>query len=119
MYSNVEEIIKQKGLKASDISKGTGIATSTLSEWKSGKHVPSTKTIRLLADYLEVPIEVILHGQKFVSNEGTEVKVAPEIVFLSEKISKRQELQRLLAYAEKLAPDAVDSITDMIEKLNG
>lgn len=60
MYQNFEKILISKGLKAADVSKATGIAQSTLSDWKSGKSTPKTDKLIKIAAFLETTVEALM-----------------------------------------------------------
>lgn len=55
-YKKFEALLKQKDLKPADVSKETGIATSTLTNWKQGKYTPKSDKLQKIADFLDVPI---------------------------------------------------------------
>ena len=48
------------GMNDSQVSKATGIATSTLSEWKAGTYVPKVDKLLKIAEALQVPLEELL-----------------------------------------------------------
>ncbi|MBQ8005548.1 MAG: helix-turn-helix domain-containing protein [Clostridia bacterium] len=56
-YSNYEKLLKIKNTTSYKVAKATGIAHSTLSDWKKGRSVPKTDKMRLIADYFGVEIE--------------------------------------------------------------
>lgn len=49
----------KKGLTQQDIVKGSGISQSTLSQYFSGKRLPSKTNSKKLADFFKVPVEQI------------------------------------------------------------
>lgn len=57
MYKKFSDLLQQRGLRAADVSKGTGISQTVFSEWKRGKSQPKTDKLQLIADYFDVPIE--------------------------------------------------------------
>lgn len=57
MYEKFQKLLDERHLTAYQVSKDTGIATSTLSEWKSGTYTPKVDKLIVLADYFEVPLE--------------------------------------------------------------
>jgi transcriptional regulator with XRE-family HTH domain len=63
-HENFSNILQQRGLKASQITKDTGIPGSSLSEWKTGVRQPSYDNLLRLADYLEVSIDELLGRQQ-------------------------------------------------------
>lgn len=64
MYEKYVEIRDRKGVTDYEVSKQTGIAQSTFSDWKSGRSKPKLEKLLLIARYFEVPIEY------FVSEES-------------------------------------------------
>ncbi len=60
MYSKFEELLKANGKTAYQVSKDTGVATATLTEWKKGTYTPKTDKLLKLAEYFGVPIEYFL-----------------------------------------------------------
>lgn len=62
MYEKFEKLLKERNVRPADVSKETGISTSTLSEWKSGKYVPKLDKILTLAKYFEVAVEYFIEA---------------------------------------------------------
>ncbi len=60
MYEKFEQLLKKTNKTAYQVSKDTGIATSTLTEWKKGKYKPKVDKLKILADYFGVSIEYFL-----------------------------------------------------------
>ena len=44
------------------VSKDTGIAQSTISDWKTGRSNPKLEKLQILADYFGVPITYFIGG---------------------------------------------------------
>lgn len=63
MYSNFKELIDKQGITAYRVSKDTGIAQSTLSDWKTGKTTPKTDKLIILAEYFEVDINCLIQAK--------------------------------------------------------
>ncbi len=59
-YSNYEKLLKLKRTTSYQVAKATGIANSTLSDWKKGRSVPKADKLKLIADYFGVEIERLL-----------------------------------------------------------
>jgi transcriptional regulator with XRE-family HTH domain len=59
-YSTFNNLLLEKNVRATDVSKATGISQSTLSDWKRGKSKPKIDKIAALAKYFDVPIETFL-----------------------------------------------------------
>lgn len=60
MYSNFEKLLKAKGVKAAEVCRATGIATSTISDWKAGRSTPKADKLKKLADYFGVTVDDLL-----------------------------------------------------------
>ena len=63
MYSKYAEIRDEKGYTDYMVSKQTGISTSTLSEWKSGKTQPKVDKLILIADLFGVTLDELARGR--------------------------------------------------------
>lgn len=60
MYEKFESLLKEKDVTAYQVAKATGIATSTLSEWKAGNYTPKVDKIKKIAEYFGVSIEELI-----------------------------------------------------------
>lgn len=56
MYNKYEELLRETGKTSYQVSKDTGIAQSTLADWKSGKSKPKLDKLQKLADYFGKPV---------------------------------------------------------------
>lgn len=63
MYEKFAKLLEERGLTAYRVSKDTGIATATLTEWKNGTYTPKVDKLMILADYFGVPIEFFLREE--------------------------------------------------------
>ena len=90
-YEVFECLLREKGVKAYDVAKATGIASSTLTDWKKGRSTPKADKLQKIADYFEVPIDC------FTSYTG-QLELFPGETF-APKRSKRLE-----EYHKKLTP---------------
>ena len=63
MYDIFVQLLEQSGKKASDVSKATGIPSSTFSDWKKGKSSPKTEKLQKIADYFGVSVKYLMTGK--------------------------------------------------------
>lgn len=63
MYEIFERLLIEKGVRAADVSRATGVPQSTLTDWKKGRSVPKMDKIEKLAAYFGVQPEYILKGE--------------------------------------------------------
>lgn len=59
-YNNFDALLKERGIRAADVSKATGIAASTFTDWKKGRYVPKIDKLLLIADFLGVSIDCLI-----------------------------------------------------------
>jgi len=57
MYEKFRNLLQMRGLKAADVSRGTGIGQVVFSEWKSGKCTPKIDKLTKIAKFFNVPVE--------------------------------------------------------------
>ena len=60
MYSVFEALLKEKATTAYAVSKATGIAVSTLSDWKNGRSKPKADKLKKIADFFGVSVEIFI-----------------------------------------------------------
>lgn len=60
MYERFEKLLKEKGLKAADVSAATGIGRSTFSDWKSGRSRPKHEKLVKIANALGTTPEYLM-----------------------------------------------------------
>lgn len=63
MYSIYAELRDRYGLSDYAVSKGTGVGRSTLSDWKTGKHIPNRENLKKIADFFSVTIDYLMSGE--------------------------------------------------------
>lgn len=57
---NLFNRIIEKGLSAKKLSEATGISTGNISDWKSGRSMPSAIKLDILANYLNCSVDYLL-----------------------------------------------------------
>ena len=62
LYKKYEELLIKTGKTSYQVSKDTGIAQSTISDWKTGRSNPKLEKLQILADYFGVPITYFIGG---------------------------------------------------------
>lgn len=60
----LDSLIRSKGISARQLSKDTGIAQSTLSNYLQGKSVQKSEHLVKLADYFSTSIDYLLIGKE-------------------------------------------------------
>lgn len=52
--------IADRGINAKKVSYETGISTGNISDWKSGRSMPTASKLVILADYLDCSVDYLL-----------------------------------------------------------
>ena len=63
MYEIYLKLLKEKGVKTSDVCKATGIVASTFSDWKKGKSSPKQDKLMKISDFFGVSLEYLMTGK--------------------------------------------------------
>jgi len=105
------KILKEKNMSQNAFAKQVGLASSTISDWKTKKTNPSADKIMDICRVLEVTPEQLLTGkgidEDFVEEMG-KVKVATRISQADMRIiqdihgMKKEQRNRLMKYIEAL-----------------
>ena len=77
MWSVVEKLMENKGVKASEVAKATGIPQSVFTDWKKGRYTPKADKLYTLARYFEVPMEVFFEPIDVETIKEKQFKIAP------------------------------------------
>lgn len=108
MYDKFEALLKERGVRAADVARATGITTTTLSAWKNGKYEPKNDKIQKIADFFEVPITYFFdETPAYYYNENT--------AELAEEMFSKPGLRRLFDASRKLNEDSLKMFSEMIE----
>ncbi len=63
MYEVFEQLLQKYGVTSYKVAKEAGVTQTALSNWKSGRSTPTTKTLQKIADYFGVTIDYIMTGK--------------------------------------------------------
>lgn len=116
-YDKFEKLMKERGVKAAEVSRQTGVPTQTLSAWKKGDYIPKADKIQKIAEYFEVPVsyfyeEDIIPGYYYDD----------DVAELAEQMALKPGLRVLFDASRDLSEDSLKMFAAMIEtykKTNG
>lgn len=112
MYEIFEKLLKMHEITPYKVSKNTGIATSTFSDWKNGKSKPKQDKLQKIADYFKVPLEYLMTGEMPEAKEG--YYLSDETAQTAQKIFENKELRLLFDTAKDAKPEDVKTVHDML-----
>lgn len=64
MYEIFAKLLEERGVTAYKVSKATGIAGSTFSDWKSGRSTPKQDKLQKIADFFGVSVDFLITGKE-------------------------------------------------------
>ncbi len=101
-------LLKQKGMSQSEFGRLTGIANSTISDWKRKKTNPTSEYIMPICEALEVTPEQLLTG-KGIDSEYKEISKTEDIITKADRkllkeihTLEEEQQKRLMAYLKAL-----------------
>lgn len=59
-YDVFEKLLKERKVRACDVSKATKVSVSTLSDWKAGRYQPKIDKIIAIARFFNVPVDCFI-----------------------------------------------------------
>lgn len=119
MYEVFEQLLQKHGVTSYKVAKEAGVTQTALSNWKSGRSTPTTKTLQKIADYFGVTIDYLMTGKE--ESSGTKkVSLTPRDERDIEKIinQTREQLlsqEGLMFDGQPATPEAVDSILSAMQ----
>lgn len=106
------EILKSKGMSQNAFAKKVGLASSTISDWKTKKTNPSADKIMDICEVLKVTPEQLLTGkgidEDYVENKSKNLKREPQFSKVDLSIledihtMKEEQRKRLLKFVKAL-----------------
>ena len=114
MYDIFEKLMKTNGYTAYKVSVETGIAQSTLSDWKKGKSTPKTDKLQKIADLFGVSLEYLTTGEE---KENKEYYLNPETAELAQTLFENKDLRVLFDAAKDATPEDLQTTYNMLMAL--
>lgn len=94
MYEVFEQLLQKHGVTPYKVAKEAGVTQTALSNWKSGRSTPSSKTLQKVADYFGVTVDYLMTGRAEAKEK------APELTDRDERdIAK--DLDRIMGEIQK------------------
>ena len=113
----LNSILQKRNLSQADLSKMTGIRSSSISDWLNGKYEPKQDKIAIIADALNVgPVWLI--GYDEPSTKQTEGwYVDPETAEYAEMLRTRPEARLLFSASRGISKEDMEKAVEYIELL--
>ncbi len=120
MYEVFEQLLQKYKVTSYRVSKEAGVTQTALSNWKSGKSIPSTPTLQKIADYFGVKVDYLLTGieepekKESPLTKKDERDIAKDLNNIMEKI-KSGEDGPLHYNGEEIDPESLSLLEDAIK----
>lgn len=114
IYERYAKERDSKGLTDSDVAKNTGVARSTLSEWKRGRSVPKIDKLEKIADFLEIPLEYLKTGS-MTDKDG--YFLDPEVAEMAQELHDNYDLRIIFDATRKASKEDLDLIKDLMDRM--
>ncbi len=130
-YDMFKKLCEEKNVKPSNVSKATGIPTSTLTNWKKGKFTPKIDKLQKIADYFNVPLSYLTsdsseipEAEKPIHNQLKEDEAMKtggfymdqDALDMMEFLAKRPEYKVLFKSAKNVRPEDIELAAKVLDK---
>lgn len=110
MYEIFVKLLQENGLTPYKFSKLTGIAQSTLSDWKTGKSRPKPDKMIIIADYFGVSVHYLEGEQEnknddFIENVADELFKKRKLLFDKTAKATEEDMDKILKIVSTLMGD--------------
>jgi len=102
------EIIKKRRITQEELSKGIKRSKTSVSNWTSGRNKIDASSLKLIADFMEVPIGYFFDenadssNMQISNNNNNTVIINGEQTTVSQLVERVKGLEQLLAEKERL-----------------
>ena len=112
-YENFKNLCDQAGVTPGEVSRHTGVASSTLTMWKQGAYTPKTEKLQKIADYFGVSLDYL----RTDTNSQRDHFITQDIVDIANKIKDNADLKKLFDVAVESKPSDINMAQAMLERL--
>ena len=114
MYEVFEQLLQKFGVTAYQVSKATGIAQSTLSNWKARRNLIRGDKAQKIADYFGVSVDYLMTGKE---KEGDRYYLNEETAAMAQELFENRDLRVLFDAARDARPEDLKTTYDMLMAL--
>nr|DAQ67587.1 MAG TPA: Repressor protein CI [Caudoviricetes sp.] len=118
MYEVFEQLLQKNGVTSYKVAKEAGVTQAALSNWKSGRSTPTTKTLQKIADYFGVTIDYLMTGKDVSASQDLTPRdnrdIAKDLDNIMEKLTAGEDGPASYN-GEELSPEAAELFRDELE----
>lgn len=120
MYEIFEQLLQKYNVTSYKVAKEANVTQTALSNWKSGKSMPTTRTLQKIADYFGVTLDYLLTGRNVSEPKETSLSrkdkrdIAKDLNSIMEKLTNKEDGPASYN-GEDLSPEATELFKDELE----
>lgn len=111
----LNSILQKRNLSQADLSKMTGIRSSSISDWLNGKYEPKQDKISIIAEALNVSPVWLIGYDDTASNQSEGYYVDPETAEYAEILRTRPEMRLLFSASRGISKEEMQEAVNYIE----
>ena len=111
----LNSILQKRNLSQADLSKMTGIRSSSISDWLNGKYEPKQDKISIIAEALNVSPVWRIGYDDASSNQSEGYYVDPETAEYAEMLRTRPEMRMLFSASRGISKEEMQEAVNYIE----
>lgn len=111
----LNSILQKRNLSQADLSKMTGIRSSSISDWLNGKYEPKQDKISIIAEALNVSPVWLIGYDDTSSNQSEGYYVDPETAEYAEMLRTRPEMRMLFSASRGISKEKMQEAVNYIE----
>ena len=111
MYENYAKIRDSRGLRDSDVSRGTGISSSVFSDWKKGRYDLKYDKLQKIAEFLGVTTDQLAGVQQDEQPEG--YYIDKDAADIAQAMYERPGLRALMDASRQIGDEDLQLLIDM------
>ena len=110
----LNSILQKRNLSQADLSKMTGIRSSSISDWLNGKYEPKQDKISIIAEALNVSPVWLIGYDDTSSNQSEGYYVDPETAEFAEYLRTRPEARLLFSASRGISKEDMEKAVEYI-----
>lgn len=114
-YDTFEKLCAAKGVTPYRVAKETGVSTSTLSSWKTGRYTPKQEKLQKIAEFLGVTTDQLTGVQTDAQPGGYYVN--EDTARTAQQIFDDPYLRILFDAAQDSRPEDLQMAADLLRRL--
>lgn len=111
----LNSILQKRNLSQADLSKMTGIRSSSISDWLNGKYEPKQDKIAIIANALNVSPVWLIGYDEPSTNQTEGYYVDPETAEYAEMLRTRPEMRLLFSASRGISKEEMQEAVNYIE----